>query len=121
MSQFDLSDPAQDSALEQIRRLRRTMILQITALGLVALALPLYLVFAQLRAESRDLATEVGLDQASTDALSAPLPEVKSLTAKASEIMTLTTALEAATATGGRQLAGGDCRDQTPLTATRSN
>ena len=95
MSRFDLSDPAQDTALEPIRRLRRTVILQITALGLAALALPLYMVFTQLRAESVELATELASIQASTEALSAPLPQVEALTAKAAEIITLTTSLEA--------------------------
>jgi len=96
MSRFDLSDPAQDSSLGQLRRVRRTVILQITALGLAALALPLYLVFTQLRAESIQLATELASVQASTEALGAPMPEVDALTAQAAEIDALTAALEAA-------------------------
>ena len=86
----------QDPALDQIRRVRRTVILQITALGLAALMLPLYLIFAQLRTESTDLATELVAVDARTQALNAPSPEVDALTVQAAEILTLTAALEAA-------------------------
>lgn len=95
MSRFELQDSMQDPALGQIRRVRRTVILQITALGLAALMLPLYLVFTQLRAESVDLATELAAVEARAQTLNAPSPEVDALTAQAAEIYTLTTALEA--------------------------
>jgi Tfp pilus assembly protein PilN len=72
------------------------VILQITALGLAALALPLYLVFTQLRAESTQLATELAAVQARVAALNAPSPEVDALTLQAAEIVTLTAALNAA-------------------------
>jgi Tfp pilus assembly protein PilN len=96
MSRFNVFDPAQDPSLEQLRRLRRTVILQIAALGLAALALPLYLVFTQLRDEAAQAATELASVQARMEALNAPSPEVEALTAKVTEIDALTAALEAA-------------------------
>jgi Tfp pilus assembly protein PilN len=96
MSRFDLHDSTQDPALEQIRRVRRTVILQITALALAALALPFYLIFTQLRGEAAQLASDLATVEARIAALSAPAPEVEALTAQAAAILTLTAALEAA-------------------------
>jgi Tfp pilus assembly protein PilN len=65
---------------QHIQTVRRTVVLQITALGLLALAAPLYLIFGQLRGDVTRLESEYANLNARLAALNTPAPEVQALT-----------------------------------------
>lgn len=93
----DLAGTAQQIASsQQLRVTRWTIVLQIVALGLIALALPLYLIFSQLRDELAQSENELMEVQAHLAALSTSSPEVQQLTEQVAQTEALVSALVAA-------------------------
>ena len=102
ISQYELTEPAQQTAaLHRIRAVRRKIVLQVIALGLAALAIPLYLIFSQLDQELAQLDQELVTLQERLIAVSTPSPQVQALTAQLDQMNSLYNALSAvAPATG---------------------
>ncbi|HXF61795.1 MAG TPA: PilN domain-containing protein [Caldilineaceae bacterium] len=96
ISQYELVEPAQQvAALRQIRTVRRKIVLQITALGLVALAIPLSLIFSQVQNELAQLDRELATLQDRLTAASTPSPQAQTLTAQLNQIESLYSSLSA--------------------------
>ncbi len=97
MAYSDLAETVQQAApSQQVRAIRRTLVLQIVALGLAALAIPLYLAFGQLQNEVAQIGRELMEVQAHLAALNTPSSEVQQLTEQVAQTEALVSALVAA-------------------------
>lgn len=110
MAYSDLAETVQQAApSQQVRAIRRTLVLQIVALGLAALAIPLYLAFGQLQNEVAQIGRELMEVQAHLAALNTPSSEVQQLTEQVAQTDALLAALVAAPPPAGMnwsQIAG---------------
>lgn len=83
-------------SLQKLRATRQTIVLQVLALGLVALAVPLYLVFGQLRDDVTQTERQLTEVQANLTALSTPSAEVQQLSDQVAQTEALLDALATA-------------------------